>query len=245
MEEPNPFSEIKTYDHYRQPAWLFLSASLVSLVFSLAAMFCFNKLFKFGLGDAEIISFVQGAVYTLLCLKVLKEQGVNFREVWLDWNANAASDAAAALKYYGLYLLITGAMIALVMGVIRLTAVPGADVVRRLGAREELYVSARTVMGVSGLRFSFMLFSFCVLAPIGEELLFRRIIYTTLRKKMRFFKALFISSIIFAATHGAAALLVFPVSLLLGYAYEKKRRLPVNIMLHALVNLFVLAVRLT
>ncbi len=245
MEAANPFSEIKTYDSYSQPVRLFVFSSLVSLAFSLAAMFVLNKVLKSGTGDAEITSFVQGAVYTLACLKVLKDQGVDFRAAWRDWLAKAGSDAVSALKYYFFYLLITGAMIALVMGVIRLTAIPDADIVRGLGARNELYAAARTALDVSWFRFSFMLFSFCVLAPIGEELLFRRIIYTTLRKKMSFPRALSVSSVIFAATHGAAALLVFPVSLLLGYTYEKKRRLPVNIMLHALVNLFVLAVRLT
>ena len=136
-------------------------------------------------------------------------------------------------------------MLALASGVVHFTSLRSSDLVRDLGAREGLYASALAVFKTSGLRFSFLLFSFCVLAPIGEELLFRRIIYTTLRKKLSFFRALFASSVIFAAVHGSAALVVFPVSLLLGYVYEKKRRLPVNIMLHALINLFALAVRLT
>ncbi len=245
MNEINPFSEIKTYDRYRQPLYLFLLATLAGVVLSLAATFVFNKLFRLGLDSTEITSFAQGAVYTLVCLKALKDLGVDFGAVRQDWSAGLGKDAAAALKYYVFYLLIIGTMLALATGVTRFTSLHSADLVRDLGARNALYDSARAVMRTSGLRFSFLLFSFCVLAPIGEELLFRRIIYTTLRKKMSFPRALFISSVIFSATHGTAALLVFPVSLLLGYVYEKRRRLPVNIILHALINLFALAVRLT
>ena len=245
MDEQNPFSEIKTYDRYRQPAYLFLFVTLASVAVSLAATFVFNKLLKLGLASTEITSFAQGAVYTLACLKALKDLGADPGEAWRDWRAGLRGDAAAALKYYGFYLLIIGAMLALAAGVTRFTSIHSSDLVRDFSARSALYDSARAVMETSGLRFSFLLFSFCVLAPIGEELLFRRIIYTTLRKKLSFFRALFASSVIFAAVHGSAALVVFPVSLLLGYVYEKKRRLPVNIMLHALINLFALAVRLT
>ena len=137
---------------------------------------------------------------------------------------------------------MTGAILALAMAAVHL--IP-AGLGWKPGSRDELYAAARTAMNVSGTRFFFTLLSFCVLAPAGEELLFRRIIYTTLRKKMSFLRALFISSVFFAVTHGAAAPLVFPASLLLGYVYEKKRRLPVNIMLHALINLFALCVRLS
>jgi len=245
MEEYNPFSEIKSCDRYRDLLYLFLLATLLSLLFSLAGIFVSNKLLKADLNSTEIISFMQGLVYTLLCLRVLKDRGVDLAAAWRDWRAGAGRDALTTVKYCGLYLIIIGAMIGSVMALARFTSLPDADLVRRLGVRSEMYSAARAAMDMSYIRSFFLFFSFCVLAPLGEELLFRRIIYVTLRKKIGFLRALFASSVIFAATHGTASLLVFPISLLLGYVYEKERRLPVNIMLHAFINLFVMGVRLT
>ena len=97
MEETEPFSGIKTYDSYGQPALLFLFAGLVSVALSLAAMFFLNRLLKSGLESSEITGFVQGAVYTLACINVLKGMGVDFRAVYKDWKAKVRSDAAAAM----------------------------------------------------------------------------------------------------------------------------------------------------
>jgi membrane protease YdiL (CAAX protease family) len=65
-----------------------------------------------------------------------------------------------------------------------------------------------------------------------------------MRKRMGFLKTLFASSVIFAAAHTSASLAVFPISLLLGYVYEKKQSLPANIMLHGLINAFATAVHI-
>ena len=241
----NPFSGIKTYDSYRHIFELFLFVTAIAVALSLGALFLFNKVLKLGVDELNVWPFVQGAVYTLICLRVLKDRGVDFKAAWRDWNAKAGSDALNALKYFAAYLLIIGAMLGLVMLAIRVSGMPEADLVRRLGGGRETGAAIQTAMGVSRLEFTLRLFSLCVLAPIGEELFFRRLIYTTLRKKMSFLRTLFASSVLFAVTHGAASLLVFPVSLLLGYVYEKERRLPVNIMLHGFINLFVICVRIT
>lgn len=216
----------------------------MTVALSLGAILILNGAFRLGLAAAEITPVVQSSVYLAACLYVLREKGVEFGAAARDWLAKAVSDALSALKYACLYLAIIGCMLALAAAVIRLGGAQGAGLVRELGSREELYSAARTAVASSGARPVLLFLSFCVLAPLGEEFFFRRILYTDLRKKMGFLRTLFASSVIFAATHGAASLTVFPVSLLLGYVYEKKRRLPVNIMLHGLINLFVLSVRL-
>lgn len=243
--EDNSFSGIKTYDSYRHIFELFLFVTALAVILSVGAMILLNKILKLGSDYAEVSAFIQGVVYTLICLQVLKDRGVDFKAVWKDWNAKAGRDALAALKYFAGYLLIIGAMLGLVMLAIRFSGIAEGVFVRRLGGGRETLAAIQTAMGVSRLEVILRLFTVCVLTPIGEELLFRRLIYTTLRNKMNFLRALFASSVIFAVTHGAASVLVFPVSLLLGYVYEKERRLPVNIMLHGFINLFVMAVRLT
>ena len=243
MSEHDPFSGISACDSYRYLFELFLFAAAFTLTLTIASLLIFNKLLGFNLDATEAISLIQGTVYVLLCLKVLKEQGADVGAVWKDWSANAGNDALSALKYFAVYLLLIGAMLLAAMFAFHPSVGQSAAV--NFGAREELYTAARTIMDGSRLRFGLLLFSFCVLAPVGEELFFRRIAYTALRKRLGFLRALFASSVLFSATHGAASLSVFPVSLLLGYVYEKKRRLPVNIMLHGLINLFALSVRLT
>jgi membrane protease YdiL (CAAX protease family) len=243
VNERYPFSGISACDSYRYLFELFLFTAASTLALTIAALLVFNGLLRSNLDATEAISLIQGTIYVLLCLKVLKEQGADVNAVWRDWSANAGSDALGALKYYAAYLLLIGAMLLVAMFAFHHSGGRAAAV--NLAGREDLYAAARNIMDGSRLRFGLLLFSFCILAPIGEELFFRRIVYTALRKRLGFLRALFASSVLFSATHGSAALSVFPVSLLLGYAYEKKRRLPVNIMLHGLINLFALAVRLT
>jgi membrane protease YdiL (CAAX protease family) len=244
--ERNPFSEIPACDSYRDLFGLFLFAAGFTLALAIAALILSNKLLKLNLDASEAVSLIQGTVYVFLCLKILRDQGTDISSVWRDWRANFGRDALNALKYYAVYLLLIGSMLALAMAAFHFPASRDAAAgAVSFGAREELYTAAREIVGGSRFSLALMFFSFCVLAPIGEELFFRRIVYVALRKKLSFLRALFASSVIFAASHGAASLSVFPVSLLLGYVYEKKRRLPVNIMLHGLINLFALAVRLT
>lgn len=227
---------------YRHLFELFLFTAAATFMLTTGSLLLFNKLLNFGLNPTETGSLIQGAIYTLLCLKLLKEQGADFTAVWKDWNLNAGRDALTALKYYAGYMLLIGCMFGIAMFAFHGSG--GHNGAVDLGAREGIYTAAREIMDTSRLRFILLLFNFCVLTPVGEELFFRRIVYMVLRERLGFLRALFASSVIFSVTHGAAALTVFPVSLLLGYAYEKKRRLPVNIMLHGMINIFALAVRL-
>ncbi|MBU2574111.1 MAG: CPBP family intramembrane metalloprotease [Elusimicrobia bacterium] len=236
--ETNPFSGIKTYDSYRQLFELFLFAIALSVVLSAGAALFLNKLLGLGIKFEEIYILTQGLVAFVICLGVLKERGVDFQETWRDWNRNALNDILTALKYYGVYLLIIAALISLAYLLGHMFTAPQEAVLKHLETQTARDTAVRGVMGVSRLRFLFLLLSICVVTPLGEELLYRRLIYATLRKRLGFFKALFASSVIFSAAHLSASLAVFPVSLLFGYIYEKKRRLPVNIMLHGLINLF-------
>jgi membrane protease YdiL (CAAX protease family) len=245
MEEISPFSGIAACGSYRELSDIFIFVTGMTLTLSVGALLVFNGTFKLGLGAEEVGALIQGTLYIFTCLHVLKAKRVDFQAVFRDWRAKAGSDALNALKYCGIYLLIIAVMLGLAMLAVHLAGRPAAALVKELGSRGEMYAGAKAVMGVARPRFILMLFSFCVLAPAGEELFFRRALYPTLRNKLGFPRAFFASSVIFAATHGTASFTVFPVSLLLVYVYEKKRRLPVNIMLHGFINLFVMCVRLS
>lgn len=86
-------------------------------------------------------------------------------------------------------------------------------------------------------KFVLYLFSTCVLIPIEEEIFTRRLLYVSLRHKMGVSPSLLISALLFGAEHiGAAAVPAFVSGLFLSWIYEKHQNLPVNIMVHGLIN---------
>lgn len=242
--ETNPFSGVKTYDSYRAVFELFLFTFVLSVALSAGASIFMNKLLGLDVRFEEIYILVQGLVACAACLMVLKENGVDFSGAWRGWRGNALGDIVSALKYYAFYLLMIAALLALAHYAAGFFRAPQEAVLKHLDPQAARDAVIRGLMGFSTPRFLFMLFSICVVTPVGEELLYRRLLYTTLRNKMGFFKTLFASSVIFSAAHTTASLAVFPVSLLLGYVYEKKRSLPVNIILHGLINLFATVVHI-
>lgn len=242
--ESNPFSEVRTHDSYIKLFELFLFTFAMSVAVSVGASLFLNKVLFLGIQFEEIYIPVQGLAALAACLGALRENGVDFRKAWEDWRRNALRDLGSALMYYGVYLLIIAALLALAHFLGLFTKTPDWTNIGVLDPQKARDNALLAVLSASKPRFLLMLFGICVVTPLGEELLYRRMLYVSLRKRMGFLKSLFASSVIFSAAHTSASLAVFPISLLLGYVYEKKRRLPANIILHGLINLFATAVHL-
>ncbi len=79
-----------------------------------------------------------------------------------------------------------------------------------------------------------------ILGPIGEEILFRGMIYTSLRKRRGRLASLILSSIFFAFVHGQFIHLfpIFLIALILAYLYERTGSIISSITLHISINLF-------
>lgn len=79
-----------------------------------------------------------------------------------------------------------------------------------------------------------------ILGPIGEEILFRGMIYTSLRQRRGKLASLILSSIFFALVHGQFIHLfpIFLIALILAYLYEHTNSIVSSITLHVSVNLF-------
>lgn len=76
-----------------------------------------------------------------------------------------------------------------------------------------------------------------ITAPVAEELLFRVILQGWLRTKLPAYAAIAISSLLFCAVHGFPdSLALFPLALILGYVFEKRRSYLAVVVLHALFN---------
>lgn len=81
--------------------------------------------------------------------------------------------------------------------------------------------------------------SVVVLAPLGEELVFRGLLFPGLRRSLRLWAALCLSGFAFSLSHvePLAILILFPVGVAFAWAYQRRRTLVVPIAAHATFNL--------
>ncbi|MBS4191954.1 CPBP family intramembrane metalloprotease [Bacillus sp. FJAT-49705] len=81
---------------------------------------------------------------------------------------------------------------------------------------------------------------FVFIAPILEELIFRRIIFTSFSKKFTILLSILFTSVIFAGWHMTLSgfPLIFWLSVVITYSYYQTNRLLVPITIHILWNLF-------
>lgn len=93
----------------------------------------------------------------------------------------------------------------------------------------------RSLLGSSVVRFAMSVLVACGIAPIIEEVFFRRFLFVALRKRMAFVWALLLTTITFMSVHTNPALGAIG-GIYLGYVYEKGKSLPANILVHACVN---------
>ncbi len=234
MEEKNPFEGIKTYDSYKHvwqlTAFVLFMQVLTYLLASLAAHFFGVELDPF---EAIIPAFILTAY---ISWTVLAGLGVAWRPAWADWQANAGRDVLKAFKYLAGYAGVLLAMGGVLLAGYYFLGDRLAEVMKPVSAANASQdLSVETLSG-SSFRFLLLLLSSCVVAPVVEELFFRRIIFTTLRLKRGFWFSAFWSGLLFAVFHGGAALVTLPVGIYLAWVYERERRLPVNIFLHGMVN---------
>lgn len=234
MEEKNPFAGIKTYDSY----WMLwgLTALLLLLHFPVVLVML---LVQRAVG-AEFTSFEMNIPIQLVIGGVsafmLHEMGVSWRGVLADWRRQFLPDLFKALKYFGGYMVVVALMVAVLLGAYLLLGERMEAAMAPVTAYGETEGEMVRAAGSSPLRMLVSFFGICLVAPVVEELYFRRIFFTTLRARGGFWFSAVLSGLVFALTHGAAAPMLLPVGIYACWVYERERRLPVNIMLHSMVN---------
>lgn len=243
MDNTNPFSDINTCGSYTQLWGLAFLLVLVQAA-ATALLVVFEKFSGLMFNSFEGMLPAMGAS-AYISWKLLERAGVDWRGAAADWRRNAAGDLKKALKYLAGYAAILCLFAVLLLAVYALS---GGWIARILApvAASNLHDGEllRATAAASAPRLLLALFTICAAAPVVEELFFRRIFYATLRKRARFWTSALWSGGLFAVFHGAAAPIMFPAGLYLCWVYEKERRLPVNILLHAMVNLSLLLYRL-
>ncbi|OIN99668.1 MAG: hypothetical protein AUJ51_12225 [Elusimicrobia bacterium CG1_02_56_21] len=226
--------------------FVFWALALLAKFFYLGLYNFASQLPIFSLPGSLTTNLIQGSVCLTVALWALSTLGVDFKEVIFNSNANIERDLKQALKYFLAYALSATALIftlaligvlLLKLGVFTMDMFHSSSS-QPLKLAEQVYLQS---IIKSPLKFIPYLFSVCILIPIEEEIFFRRLLYVSLRSKMAIGSSLFISSLIFSAGHIPAASVIhaFVVSLFLGWIYEKKQSMPINIMVHGLINFFV------
>jgi membrane protease YdiL (CAAX protease family) len=190
------------------------------------------------------VYLLQGFIFLLADLWVATALGIDFKAAFTDYAANIKNYLKLALKYYFAYALAVVAIIGvgvlicfclIKMGSFDLAAFQKAHGSNSLRQPEMNYLYSIAV----GAPFKYILYliTVCVLIPIEEEIFCRRFLYVSLRHKMLLGSSLIISSLIFGLEHwGAGPGQAVIAGLFLGWIYERHQRLPVNIMVHGLIN---------
>lgn len=136
--------------------------------------------------------------------------------------------------YIGILLLVVLVLLVVFFTIDYFVKVPGGHA-QFLHAKDFLrYKALPTAAGGSTV---FFVISSCLLAPIIEELFYRRLLFTELRKRYALAVSIILSSIFFALFH-SNILISFIAGAYLAYVYEKENDLFANTLLHAQMNIF-------
>ena len=76
-----------------------------------------------------------------------------------------------------------------------------------------------------------------IFAPIGEEILFRGVIYTAIKERLGFVTALILQSALFSVMHGSNIAIPFLLGIVFALLYEKTKSLYPSISVHFFYNL--------
>ncbi len=99
---------------------------------------------------------------------------------------------------------------------------------------------SENTQGIMEIARAFPLFMIvpAIIAPILEEVIFRKVIFGSLYKRMNFFLAALLSSLVFGAIHGELQhILVYSsMGFVFAYLYVKTKRILTPIIVHAALN---------
>lgn len=143
-----------------------------------------------------------------------------------------------ALKYLFLYVLVLCSVVAvLIGGLYSLSMLFGGS----LGEYAGVIPPSKDFARINALRGAVsggvVLYALgtCILVPVIEEVFYRRLLFVELRKQFGFLVSMSITALVFGVFH-ANILIAVVDGAYLSYVYEKERSLPVNAILHALLN---------
>ncbi len=165
--------------------------------------------------------------------------GVTLKElVVLSWKDKLKS-LKIALKYFyiylGFFILLLGAATGVLTMLDNFSGEWNSEIINGIGLSKDLLRFQHAYLSFP--KFAVLFLGSCVFAPVIEEFFYRFMLFVELRKVYKLTGSLVFSSLVFASFHGNIVL-AFISGAYFAYVYEKEKSLPVNIVLHALMNLF-------
>jgi len=175
--------------------------------------------------------------------------GVKLRGVLTAWWRDKESHLRIFFRYFGVYAgslaLVVLALTAIFL-LLEKTGTIDHSIIPQMSEESisgDSTTRLRVLFNTSTPRFILLLLSTCIIAPIIEEVFFRRFLYVALRKRFPFVPALAIATMAFMVVHPNIALGAIG-GIYLGYVYEKGKSLPANIAIHSTVNFLVTSISL-
>lgn len=176
----------------------------------------------------ELILKYQSQISAFVALCTIPMTAVLFsRDRKMEKSVQLPVNKKAPLRQY-MWILLFGSAFCLGMNVIVAMSGLAMKDASFLTASENIYSEGIVVL----------LICQGILVPIGEEMMFRGVLYRRCREQMGFWGAAFSVSCFFAFVHGSVTQLLYTLvlGLFLAYFYEKFGSLKAAVLLHMLVN---------
>lgn len=217
---------------------------LLSLVSVLALGFLL-RLFGFKPLSKEMFGVLMSASFITVSIKAFRDLGIDLQQALAYYNKRVLVSFTSGLKYFTILPCFIVAVVLLVGSADLLLSyfnLAPSDTLADSLIPKSLAQTSYIGICLLGSTRTILLFIFasCVLAPIGEELIFRRLLYASLRNKYSFPISLVVSSLIFGIFHGGGWFIAFGNGLLIGYLYEKTRDVLAAMFLHSFINVLAL-----
>lgn len=211
--------------------WVALFVAVQAVLIALLIKFKTQQYSLAGSAPAFFYATAPQALLVLaISLGVLKRLGADFSRTWRNWSANCVRDIRLAVVYLAACLALSY--------LISITGYPWGlpEDKSAFMINNALHWGTPAFLG--------FLFLICVLAPLAEELFYKRLLYTGVRQGMTARRAIIVCSLLFSLVHSRTTfLLVFALSLLTNYMYERHKRIFANIILHSLLNFFTIVTK--
>lgn len=196
------------------------------------------------------VYLIQGSIFLISAFLALSIIGISCKSFFAEATRNINADIKTAVKYFSAYAVVAAAIILLISlaGVVLMKS--GSITLDSLSSSTpnpaRLAERAYLLSLINyPLKLFIYLFAISIIIPIEEEIFFRRLLFTSLRRKISFAYSLLISSAIFGIVHpgnGFGSALIN--GLFLGWVFERTQNIYVNILIHGLINISVTAVML-
>lgn len=221
---------IKSKNNDNNVPWGFWSALFIS-VFAFFFSILLAALASIALEDSSIneieknlaVYAINTATLLIIALLFIKNRGLSWKKFFKPPDEKASFLALPV--YYLIYLFLT------------ICASFLFDIFPWFNADQDQQLGFSGAIG--GLSLLFVFIALAILPPLGEEVIFRGILYPGFKKNLNKVLAAFISSLLFGLAHMQwnVGVDTFVLSLVIIYAMEKHKSLWMAIGLHGIKNL--------